>query len=278
MEINLQSKPVRIVRSGNSNYWEYLREVWKHRNLILVFTEQQIKVHYVQTRLNLLWLVLRPLMLLALFTFVFDGLIHLPGILYPYPLFVLTGFLVWNNFSYMVNEAGNAIVSSQQLVKKMYFPRIILVFSKMLEGVAELVVTFVLILLLMAFLHYPLHLQILFVPFFIIMGLICGLAVAIWLSALTIRYRDLNHFVPTLVGFLIWFTPVFYPVTLIPEKYSVFIYMNPISGVIQGCRWAILNDTFPSLYFLPSFIISIVLLLIGLLIFIRAESELADLI
>jgi lipopolysaccharide transport system permease protein len=102
------------------------------------------------------------------------------------------------------------------------------------------------------------------------------MTITVWLNALTIRYRDLNHLVPTVVGFMIWLTPVFYPVTLIPQRYSFLLYFNPISGIIQGCRWAILGDVFPSLLFLPSVIFSFLMLLLGSMIFIRAEADLAD--
>lgn len=276
METSTHIKPLRIVKSGRDSATDYFKEVWKHRNLVLVFALQEFKLQYAQTRLNLLWMILRPLMVLALFTFIFDQLIHLQGVSYPYLLFALTGMLIWNNFSFMVNNAGNVIMANQQLVKKMYFPRIILVFSKMLVGLAETGVTFLLILMLAAVLQFPLHLQILLLPVFIVVNLIIGLAVAVWLNALTIRYRDLHQFVPTLVGFLIWLTPVFYPVSLIPSKYSFLVYFNPIAGAIQGCRWAVLGDSFPDLRFLPSFVFFTLLLISGLLIFIRTESDLAD--
>ena len=233
-------------------------------------------MQYIQTRFSFFWVVLKPLMVLALFTFIFDRLMHIPDLIYPYTLFAFSGLIIWNNFSYMVNNAGNVIIANQQLVKKIYFPRIILVFSKILVGLVEVFVSLMLLLLLIAFLHYPLHWQILFLPVFIFIGLISGTAIAVWLNALTIRYRDLNHFVPTLVGFMIWLTPVFYPVYLIPKNYSFVLYFNPIAGVIQGCRWAILGDAFPSLFFLPSIIFSIFFLLSGIVIFIIAEADLAD--
>lgn len=276
METSTNIKPLRIVKSGRDSAPDYFKEVWKHRHLVLVFALQELKLQYAQTRFNLLWIILRPLMVLALFTFIFDQLIHLQGVSYPYLLFALTGMLIWNNFSFMVNNAGNVIMANQQLVKKMYFPRIILVFSKMLVGLVETGVTFFLILMLTAVLQFPLHLQILMLPGFIIINLIIGLGVAVWLNALTIRYRDLYQFVPTLVGFLIWLTPVFYPVSLIPSKYSFLVYFNPVAGAIQGCRWAVLGDSFPDLRFLPSFVFFTLLLISGLLIFIRAESDLAD--
>lgn len=276
MKISDQTKPASVVNAGKDSVIQYLTAVWKYRNLIYVFAYQEFKLQYAQTRLYFLWMILRPLMVLGLFTFIFDRLIHLPGVNYPYPLFALSGILIWNSFSFMVNNAGNVILANQQLVRKMYFPRIILVFSKMIVGLAETVVTILLILLLAILIKFPLRFEILLLPLFIFANLIVGLAIAIWLNALTIRFRDLHQITPTLVGFLVWLTPVFYPTSLIPANYSFFIYLNPIAGVIQGCRWAILGDSLPSLFFLPSFAFFIVLLFFGLLFFISAESDLAD--
>ncbi len=275
MQKSENTKPTKIIKSSR-NIGEYNREIWQYKNLILIFAIHEFKVQYIQTRFGFLWVLFRPIMVLALFTFVFDRLIHIPGLKYPYTIFAFSGLIVWNNFSYMVNNAGSAIISNQQLIKKNYFPRIILIFSKMLVGLVEVLVSIMLLLLLIVFLRYPLHWQIIFLPVFILFGLICGTSIAIWLNILTIRYRDLNHFVPILIGYLIWLTPVFYPVSLIPQNYSFILYFNPIAGVIQGCRWAILADSFPSLFFLPSFIFSFLLLLLGFLIFIRSEYDLAD--
>ena len=269
-------KPVKTVKPGRSSVWEYLAEVWKYKNLVIVFAQQEFKVKYVQTRFNLLWVVFRPLMVLALFTFIFGKLIKIPGLNYPYPLFAFSGLIIWNNFSFMINNAGNVVLVSQQIVKKIYFPRIILLFSKFLVGLVEVFVSIVLMLILILVLQYPIHPQILFLPFLILLSIIPGAAVAIWMNALTIRYRDLNHFIPVLLGFMIWLTPVFYPVTLIPKEYSFILYLNPLSGAIQACRWSVLGDSFPSLLFLPSLLVSFVFLLAGFLIFIRVDSDLAD--
>jgi lipopolysaccharide transport system permease protein len=250
--------------------------VIQYRHLIWVFALQEFKTQYIQTRLNFLWVVLRPLMVLALFTFIFDRLIKIPGLQYPYPLFAFTGLLVWNNFSFLVNNGGNAIVNNQHLIKKIYFPRIILLLSKLLTSLIELGVSLILTILLMLVLRYPFSAKIIFVPVFVSISVLCGLAIAIWLNALNIKHRDLHQFVPTLIGFLIWLTPVFYPVTLIPQEYSFILYLNPISAAIQGCRWAILGDALPSLYYLPMISFSFLVLILGLMIFIRSEGDLVD--
>lgn len=267
---------VKVISSGKTKITEYLSEIWRYRNLILVFTIQEFKVQYVQTRLNIVWVLLKPIMVLLLFSFIFGKLIRIPGLQYPYPLFAFSGLIVWNNFSFMVNNAGAVIITNQVLVKKIYFPKLILIFSKILVGLIEVTASLILLLLLIIILRYPISLHIFFLPLFIFGGLVSGTAIAIWLNALTVRYRDLNHFVPTLIGFLIWLTPVFYPLTLIPKKYDFIIYLNPIAGAIQGCRWAILGDSFPNMLFLPTFLLSVIILIAGMMIFIRAEDDLVD--
>ena len=276
MDTIVEAKPLKIVKPGKSSVGEYVSEIWKYKNLILVFAQQEFKVQYVQTKFNWLWVIFRPLMVLGLFTFIFGTIMPIKEMHYPYVLFAFSGLVIWNNFGFLINNAGNAVMSSQNLVKKIYFPRIILVFSKALVGLIELSASILLLLVLIVVLRYPLRPQILFLPVFIITSLVPGLAVAIWMNALTIRNRDLNHFVPTLLGFVIWLTPVFYPVTLIPAQYSFILYLNPIAGAIQGCRWAVLGDVFPSIMFLPSIIASFVFLLAGFLTFIRVDSDLAD--
>jgi lipopolysaccharide transport system permease protein len=231
-----ETTPAKVIMPGSSSLKEYLREMWRYRNFILVFAKQEFKVQYVQTRFNVLWVILRPLLVVAIFTFIFDKLIHINSLLYPYPLFAISGLIIWNNFSFMVNNAGNIITSNQQLIKKVYFPRLVLIVSKMLISLVELAVTFILLLILMLIWNFPIRIQILMAPVFIIIGLLTGTGIAVWLNALTIKYRDLHQFVPTLVGFMIWLTPVFYPVTLIPSRYSFILYINPVSGVIQGLR------------------------------------------
>lgn len=269
-------KPTHIVSAARLTPGQYLAALVQYRQLIWVFALQEIRAQYIQTRLNLLWVIGRPLLVLALFTFIFTKLFTIPGLRYPYPVFAFIGLWTWNNFSYLINNAGSAIMTQQDLIRKMYFPRLILILSKLVVSLIELSISLVLTLLLMLILGTPLSWHVVFVPVFVSISAVAGLTVAVWLSVLSIRYRDLHQFVPTLVGFMIWLTPVFYPVTVVPPAYSFMLYLNPISAAIQGCRWAILGDTLPSIWYLPAIGVCIALLLWGLMIFINAEDELVD--
>jgi lipopolysaccharide transport system permease protein len=254
----------------------YTKKIARYRQLIVLFAGQEIKAQYAQTRFSFLWIVLRPLMVLAIFTFIFDKVMHVPGLTYPYPLFAFTGLIAWNNFSFMVSNGGNVITSNQALIRKVYFPRIILILAKVLTSFAELGSSLLLVFILQLILGHPFGWQLIFLPVFVLFNALIGCGVAIWLSAFSVKHRDLNQFVPNLVGFLIWLTPVFYPATLLPSNVSYLIYFNPVAGVVQGFRWAILGDSFPSAYYLPAFAFSILFLAIGYFFFVKTEGEITD--
>lgn len=273
-----KNKPLKIVKPDSATLAEYLVEIWTFRHLIHVFVKQELKVQFAQTRLSILWLVVRPLIILGIFSFVFDKLLTIPDLKYPYPIFAFIGILVWNNFSYMVNIGGSAIITSQSLIKKIYFPKLILVLAKIIHGLVELVVSLLLLLILILFMGYDVSPNIIFLPVFLLINILTGTTIAIWLNSLTIKNRDLNHLVPILVGFLIWLVPVFYPTTLIPSTYSFILYLNPVAASIQGCRWAILGDAAPSIMYLPAIFICFVMLYFGLKVFVRNESDLVDFI
>ncbi len=256
--------------------WAYTGQVWHYRHLILLFALQDIKSQYAQTRLSFLWILLKPLMVLAIFTFIFDKVMHVPGLQYPYALFAFSGLIAWNNFSFMVSNGGSAIIASQTLIRKVYFPRIILLLAKAITGLVELGASLLLLFGLQLLLHYPFQWQLLLLPVFVLLNTIIGGTVAVWLSAFSVRHRDLNQFVPSLVSFLIWLTPVFYPATLLPENVSFLIYFNPVAGVVQGFRWAVLGDSFPSAGYLPAFAVTLLLLFIGYYFFVKTEHSTAD--
>lgn len=176
----------------------------------------------------------------------------------------------------MVNNGGNVLVDNRAVIKKMYFPRVVFVLAKSLFSLVEVAINALILLILSLWIGYPLSVNIIFAPLFVIATLILGLGFSLWMNALTVRQRDLHQFVPTIIGFLIWLTPVFYPVTLIPAKYSFVLYFNPMAGIIQGFRWALFDDQIPSLWYIPSFVFAVVLFVSGVLYFIKVEEDLVD--
>ena len=276
MVTSAAEEEIKVIKPGTAGLFSYLGEVWKYRVLIYTFARQELKVQYSQTALGFAWAILRPLMVVMVFTFIFSQVIPIKNLGVPYPLFAFSGLIAWNYFSYVVSNAGNAVIAGQQLIRKVYFPKIILLLSKSLVGLVEFAISFVLMLIIGMFMGYRPTWTIIYLPIFIVMNLFMGLTVAIWLNALNVRFRDINQFVPQLIGFLIWLTPVFYPGTMIPEKYSVVLYANPLAGIIQGYRDCILAERWPLQPYFPAFAVVAAVMVVGLLVFIKAEDEMAD--
>jgi len=246
-----------------------------YKSLIWIFAWQEIKTQYAQTYFGIFWAVLRPLIILSIFTVLFSFLlkIHTTS---PYILFAFTGMIAWNLFSQIAANASSAISLRQDLIRKMYFPKIILPLSKTLVASVDTMVSFAMLFLIAAFLRFPLTWHILLLPFFLLLSICLGLAIALWMSVLTIRYRDLQQIVMPIISIGIWFTPVFFPTTIIPEQYHFLLYFNPMAGIIAGFRYAILGEAFPDLYYWSSFVVVIVLTLWAILSLIHAEDDIVD--
>jgi lipopolysaccharide transport system permease protein len=259
----------------------YLKRVYDHRSLILTLARRDIKVEYAQTAFGLLWAILKPLTGLLIFTLFFDGMLNLhPGLLnnIPYPLFAFSGMTAWYYFSFVLSSGGASLVSSQHLMSKVYFPKLVLPLSKVLVGLVDFGLSLVLLFILMLLLGHPFTANLLFLPVAVLINMIMGLSVGIWLSALTIRFRDFQHFIPYIIQFAVWLTPVFYPFTLIPKGFEFTSYFNPMAGMIAFFRWTLLGDIFPSVYYLPSFFFMCVLLVGGVFYFRKVESTVVDLV
>lgn len=266
----------RIISAHRLNVKQYLGKVIHYRHLIFLFAIKDLKVKYSQTVLGLLWTILQPLTGLLIFTFFFDKVLDFYQEEIPYPLFAFSGMISWYYFTYIVMQGGTALTESQHILKKIYFPRIILPLSKVLVGFVDFAISFVLLFIMMMMTsRYP-GFDVVYFPLFILLNVITGLSLAIWLSALTVRYRDFHHIIPYLVNFGIWLTPVFYPFTIIPQQYQFFTYFNPMAGVIAGFRFSLLGDTPPDPNFLISFIPVTLLLFLGLIYFRRIEGRIAD--
>jgi lipopolysaccharide transport system permease protein len=196
----------------------------------------------------------------------------------PYALFAFPGMMAWYYFSYVVSQSGTALVQSQQIIQKVFFPKLILPLSKVMTGLVEFCIWFILFLLLMLYYRYPFSINILVLPVAVLLNIIAGLSIAIWLSALTIRYRDAFHIIPYLIGFGIFVTPVFFETAMIPEQYHFLIYFNPMAGVIALMRWCLLDYGPFSWYYAAGFIPVIILFLTGLYYFRKVEGKMADLL
>lgn len=265
-----------IINNKASSFGEYLRSIYQYRQLIVSFTKRDLKARFVQTKLGVLWIVIQPLIALTIFTVFFDKLIQLETGNVPYVAFAFSGMTVWYFFTNMVNNAGTSLLQSQELIRKVYFPKIILPFSKMLVATIEFFVAFSLLIIIMLITKVEFSPNIFFLPVVILMTLLVGSCVAIWLNVLTIKKRDLQHLIPYMTNFGIWVTPVFYPTTLIPEAFREYIYyVNPIATTIDFLRTLLFDLPFNWMYCL-SFVPVFILLIAGIRTFKNIERNLVD--
>lgn len=270
----MQAKII-IENKQKQTIFQQLKRVWEFRELLWVFTKRDIKVQYAQTRLGALWSFLQAIVAAAIVYFFFGVLMNVQTKPYPYLIFAFPGMIAWYYFSNINAFAGSSLIQSQHIIKKIYFPKLILPISKSLVGMFDLMVWFLVYLFFCILYSHPLSIKLLFFPLAVFFNMIAGLSIAIWMSAISIKRRDALMIIPYLIGFGIFVTPVFFPTTMVPEQYHFFIYFNPMAGVVAFYRW-IFMDYSLSIYYLLGFIPIFVLLGFGLHFFKKMESVMAD--
>lgn len=268
--------PVKTITADAPSYLPYLRDVWRHRHVLRALFLRDIKQQYVQTRLGLLWAVIRPLVVVLVFSFLFSYLMHINVGDYPYLLFALSGHLSWTLFSSIANNGMGIVKANSGLIRKMSFPLLILPSLVVANALTEWLVTFVLLALLTLFFGIIPPAQVLLLPLAVLLNVLLGLGVAIWLNVSSIRYWDLNHIVPSLIGMGIWLTPVFFPVNLIPEPYDWIANLNPMTGVLNFYRWCLFEEIINPPAILWSAALGISATLSGIYLFKERESDMID--
>ncbi len=256
-----------------------LREIWDYRELLVFLTWRDIKVRYAQAALGLTWAILQPLLTMVIFSVVFGKLANLPSDGIPYPVFSYVALLPWQLFAGALQRAGTSLVGNSNLLTKVYFPRLIIPFSAVAAGLVDFLLAFIVLMGMMFFYQIRLTWAILVLPFLILLALLTALAVGVWLSALNVQYRDVQHMIPFLVQAWMYASPVAYSVGLIPSgKWRILYGLNPMAGVIQGFRWALLGAAPPDELMIASVVIMILLLMSGLYYFKRMEKTFADVV
>ena len=265
--------------SSSRPWWKIdLKELLDYRDLFLVLTYKDIRVRYAQTFLGLAWVIVQPVVTLIIFTLIFGKAIQVDTGGVPYPIFALAGMSAWNYFAFVMSQSGGSIIGAQDMVKKIYFPRLVLPLSKALVGLVDFVVALVLLAVLMVYYRQPMGDNFGYVFVFILLNLFCSLAVGIWLSALTIRFRDFQHVVPFMVQIGLYATPIAYPSSMIPDKWQLLYHLNPMAGIVEGMRWSLLGAGELNAYNFLSFIVTFVLFLTGVFYFHRTERIIADIV
>ncbi len=255
-----------------------LRELWRFRELAFFLALRDVKVRYKQTALGLAWVLLQPLLAMGIFSIVF-GQRGLTTHNVPYPLFVISGLVPWFYFSNATSGASGSIVANTQLISKVYFPRLAIPMAAVLANLVDLSVGLVLELVLLVGFGVPLGWQLLAVPLLVVLMVLTALGVSIWLSALDVQYRDVRYAVPFFIQVWLFATPVIYSVEDVPERWRPLLAVNPMTGIIEGFRWALLGSGDPPLAGLAGTIaVVLVLLGTGSLYFRRMERTFADVI
>lgn len=259
-----------------------LGELIKYKDLFLILAYRDYRVRYAQTYLGFIWAIVRPALTLLIFTLVFGKAAKIDTGNIPYPVFAIVGMSAWTYFSFVMSQAGNSIIGAGGMIKKIYFPRLVIPLGKSLVGLIDFAIVFVFQLCIMLYYGFPLSLNIIYLPLFFIANIFSSLAIGLWISSLNVRYRDFMHVIPFLVQFGLYVTPIAYPAELLvnqmPEWASIIYYLNPVAGIVEGFRFSVLGTPFTNWYAMVSFAAMLLLFVSGLYYFKRIEKIMADIV
>jgi len=262
---------------GALHYW---KDIWRYRELFFFLAWRDILVRYKQTVIGIAWSVIRPLATMLVFTVVFGTLAKLPSNGVPYPIMVFAAMLPWQFFANSLSENSNSLIDNANLLTKVYFPRLIVPAGSVIVGLVDFFISLVILFGIMAWYRFVPDIRMLLLPFFLVLAFLASFGAGLWLSALNVKYRDFRYVVPFLVQFGLYISPVGFSSSILPEKWRMFYFLNPMVGVIDGFRWAILGDAFPVYW--PGLAISALLTLAifigGLFYFRNMERSFADVI
>ena len=260
--------------------WRMLdwRELWAYRELLWVLTARDIKVRYKQAVLGAAWAIIRPFTIMVIFSVVFGQLAQIPSDGYPYPVFVFAALLPWSFFSTAISSSGQSLIGSAHLVTKVYFPRLLIPLSSIGSGLVDLTISTAILLLMMLWYGVGWTWHLLAAPILLLAVVFTALGVGTLLSALTVAYRDFTHLTPFLVQIWMFLTPVIYPVSMVPERWQWLLYLNPMTGLVEGFRAAFLGKPFDVIGLGFSFAIALAMLIIGVAHFEKVERRFADII
>jgi homopolymeric O-antigen transport system permease protein len=256
-----------------------LRELWEYRELLFFLAGRDIKVRYRQTALGVAWAVLQPFSTMVVFSVFFGRLGAIPSDGLPYPLFSFAGLVPWSFFAYSLSEASNSVVGSQQLITKVYFPRLTIPIATVLAGAVDFAIALVMLLVMMLSYGIAPTIRVIWILPLMLLGVVSALGVGLWLSALNVKYRDVRYALPFLSQLWLFATPIAYPSSLLNPTWRPVYALNPMVGVIEGFRWALLGTrTTPGPMLLVSALAALALLIGGAIYFRRMEATFADII
>jgi len=256
-----------------------LKDLWLYRELVYFLTWRDLKVRYKQTLLGASWAIMQPFLTMVVFSIFFGDLANVPSDGVPYPIFSYVALIPWTLFSKALQDASRSLVANRHMITKVYFPRMILPLASVLAGVVDFMLAFVVLLGMMVFYRITPTANTWMLPLFLLLAIITAIGVGLWLSALNVLYRDINYVLPFLTQFWMFLTPIAYPASMIPERWRVLYALNPMTGVVEGFRWALLGTGQPpGLMTAVSALVALVLLITGMFYFKRMERLFADMV
>lgn len=268
-----------IIEAGSieSQYW---KDLWRYRELFYFLAWRDILVRYKQTVIGITWALLKPFLTMVVFTVVFGNIAKLPSQGVPYPILVFAGMLPWQFFANALGECSNSLIGNANLISKVYFPRLIVPTSAVIVSFVDFLISGIILLGLMAWYNFVPDWRILTLPFFILIASAASMGAGLWLAALTVQYRDFRFVVPFIIQFGLYISPVGFSSNIVPEQWRLLYSINPMVGVIDGFRWAILGSN--ANIYMPSFLLSVglvfLLLWSGIWYFRKMERTFADVI
>ena len=265
-----------IVFEAGSTDRHYWKNIWQHRELLIFLAWRDLLIRYKQTFVGVSWVLIRPLLTMIVFTIVFGRIANLQSNDVPYSLLVFTGLLPWLFFSGALSDCSNSLVGNSALLSKIYFPRLIVPASTLLVAIVDFAISFSLLFLLMLWYGIMPSWHILALPFFVFLTAFIAFGFGIWFAALTVKYRDFRHLVPFLLQLGVYASPVGYSTALIPEKWKILYYLNPMASVIDGFRWSVIGGEIYWQGMVFCLLISSIALITGLSNFRKSEGRFAD--
>jgi lipopolysaccharide transport system permease protein len=273
-----EGPPRVLIESEESGVQLNLGEVWDYRELLYFLTLRDIKVRYKQTLMGAVWVIIQPLMMMLIVTLVFNRFARLDAGSMPYPLFAYSGLLIWTFFASGVTNGTNSLVSNSNLITKVYFPRMFIPAAAVGAGLFDLCIASLLLLALVVYYGVAFTWELLLLPVFVLLATVLALGVGMMVAALTVKYRDLRHALPFVIQFLMFASPVIYPSSIVPERWRWILVVNPLTGILEGFRAALVGQRIEWTLVAASAVVSTALLALAVYVFRRAEDSFADVI
>jgi lipopolysaccharide transport system permease protein len=271
--------PVIFIRPSKGLVALRLGELWQYRELLYFLIWRDVKVRYKQTALGAAWAVVQPFVTMVIFSLFFGRLARVPSDGMPYPIFAYCALVPWGFFANGLNMGSNSLVDSANLIRKVYFPRLAIPIATVLSGIVDFCIAFLMLLGMMAYYGRVPGVNIIWLPLLLLLGLTAALGTSLWLSALNVQYRDVRYTIPFLTQIWMFATPIAYPSSLVPEHWRAVYGLNPMVGVVEGFRWALLGvNTRPESILIASTVASLAILLSGAMYFRRMEETFADVV